>query len=130
MQPSFRPCLVLLVHCDERILRPRYSAFNEQEIVIGIYPHNRQVLHGHSLVTHVAGHPFSLHDFARIAVASGRAGASMRDGHTVGGLLSAEMILLDDAGEPLPFAGSGYMNRLSDFEHRYADFLSDRKAFR
>src|SRR5262249_44718052 len=98
---------------------------DQQHAVLGINPVHQQVLHGHPVVTHPAGHPGAL-EYARGsgAAADGTRTAVHRLG-TVTGTLTAEAVPLHGAGEALALGRAGHVDIGAVGEDLSRQFLAD-----
>jgi hypothetical protein len=80
----------------------------------------------------MARHALALEDVRRTLVLAGRARDAVRDRVAVGGVLTAEVVALDDAGEALADGHALHVDALADLEDLDADLgagLEIRKLF-
>jgi hypothetical protein len=103
---EYRPCrqsLVTLIdgvtQHDPAALGAGHGALDHDQATVGVGLDDLQVLRGHALIAHVAGHLLALEHLARVLTLTGRAVRTVRDRHAVRGAQAAEVVPLHGTGE-------------------------------
>src|ERR1700728_3354898 len=83
---------------------------DQQHAVLAIDLVHQQVLHGHLVATHAAGHPRALEHARGSGAAADRAGTAMHCLSTMAGALAAEAVALHGAREALALGSTGHVD--------------------
>src|SRR5918993_2142755 len=98
-----------LLHEDQRPTRAGEAPLDEQQVAVGIGPHDADLLDGHALVAHVAGHLQAAVDAARRGAGADRPGLAVMV-RTVGLGPAVEVVALDVAGKALALGHAGHID--------------------
>src|SRR5579885_594626 len=90
-------------HDDIAAVGTRDGTLNHQNVILGIHVNDLQVAYGDPFGTHVAGHAHAGEHAGGEAGGADGAGRTMKHG-TVGIGAAAEVMALDQAGEPAALA--------------------------
>ena len=99
----------------EPAARPGQAPLDEQQVALGVGAHDADLLDGHALVAHVAGHPQAAVDATRRGARADRARRAVMVG-TVGLGPAVEVVALDVAGEALALGDAGHVDEVAGLE--------------
>src|SRR5690606_31110911 len=122
-----RAALALDRRADEhdRAVGPGHGALDQDQAVLGVDVDDLEVLDGHALATHAAGHALAPEGAARGRRHADRAGVPVLLVHTVAVAHAAEVVPLHDAGVALALAGAGHVDGLAPGERVARDRVTD-----
>ena len=106
------------------------GALEQDEALVGVDGVHRQVLGGHRVVTHAAGHPGALEHATRRGAGADRTGLAVVAVGTVRGGDAGEAVTLHDTGEALALAGAGDVDLLAGGEGVDAELLAHGVGWR
>src|SRR6185312_15551246 len=106
---------------DLAALGARHCTPNEEEVALGIYLDDLEVLRGAAHHAHVTGHPAALEYAARGLALSDGSRRAMRHRHAVGCRQTAEIVALHHAREALADRGAGDIHRIAGLEEVHFD---------
>src|SRR5258706_9758248 len=89
------------LHHDVAALRARHRTLDEQQLALRVDAHHLEPGDRAPHVAHVARHALAPEDVRRALVLAGGAGHAVGNRVAVRGVLAAEVVALDDAGEAL-----------------------------
>src|SRR5581483_11246917 len=110
---------------DEAAVRTGDGALDEQQALVRVNGVDGQVLGGHALVAHAAGHAQALEHAARGGAATDGAGRAVLALGAVRGAEAAEAVALHDTGGALALAGAGHVDLGARLEHLGGDLLAE-----
>ena len=94
----------------------RNRAADQQQVALGVDLDDLQILDRAANHAHVTGHALALEHAARRLALADRARGSVRHGHTVRGMVTAEVVTLHRAGEALADGGARDIDDLASLE--------------
>src|SRR4051812_38250356 len=115
VEPGRRP------HDDVAALRAGHRALDEKQLALGIDAHHFQAGDRALHVAEMTRHALALEHVRRALVLAGRARNAMRNRVAVRGVLAAEVMALDYAGEALADGHALHVDALADLEDLDAD---------
>jgi len=107
-----------IAHQHIATLGTRYGALDEQQALFGIHARHFQILGGHALNAHMAGHLLVLEGLARILTVTGRTMRTVADGNPVRGFKPREVPALHRTREALTNRHTGHIHLLPRNEMR------------